>query len=67
MKKLNKISKNKGGEVTTQLGSDVHKIIRKYSDPVKYDDYRERWKKAANLEEIPSFPIQIDFGVSGWI
>ena len=61
MKKLDKILKNNGGEVTTQLGSDVHKIIRKYSDPVKYDDYRERWKKAANLEEIPKFPIQIDF------
>ena len=53
--------KKKGREVTTHYGLDPHQIVRKYSDPKKYDNYRERWKKALNLESIPEFPIQIDF------
>ena len=48
-------------EVTTILGKDVHKIIEKYSDKEKYQDYRNKWKLASSLEYIPDFPLQIDF------
>lgn len=61
MKIINTFKKNRKHEVTSHLGKDVHKIIRKYSDPIKYDLYRTRWTKAANLEEIPEYPLQIDF------
>lgn len=48
-------------EVTTILGKDVHKIIEKYTDKEKYQDYREKWKQASSLEYVPDFPLQIDF------
>ena len=56
-----KIKKNLGQEHTSQIGKNVHEIVRKYSDAKKYDEYRKRWKEAANLENIPKYPIQIDF------
>lgn len=61
MNKKKNFSLNKGREVTTHYGIDPHEIVKKYSDPIKYASYRERWKKALNLEEIPEFPLQIDF------
>jgi len=48
-------------DITTVLGRDVHKIVRKYSDKEKYDNYRKLFEKAKNLEIVPDYPIQIDF------
>ena len=55
------VKKPEKKEVTTVLGNDVNKIIRKFSDHVKWDEYRKRWEKARNLEFVPDYPIQIDF------
>ena len=48
-------------DITTVLGKNVHTIVRKYSNKKKYDEYRELYEKARNLENIPKYPIQIDF------
>ena len=49
-------------DITTVLGKNVHEIVRKYSNKKKYDEYRELYERARNLETVPNYPIQIDFG-----
>ncbi len=48
-------------DITTVLGKNVHEIVRKYSNKKKYDEYRELYERARNLETVPNYPIQIDF------
>jgi uncharacterized Fe-S cluster-containing radical SAM superfamily protein len=55
------IKKPNKKEVTTILGKDVHKIIEKYSDREKYQEYRRKWELASKLSYVPDFPLQIDF------
>lgn len=35
--------------------------VREAVDPEEYDKYREMWRRASSLSEVPDFPIQIDF------
>jgi hypothetical protein len=55
------VKKPEKKEVTTILGKDVHQIIEKYSDKIKYQEYRRLWTEASSLKYIPEYPLQIDF------
>lgn len=55
------ISQNKFNEFTTVFGKNVNDIIRKYKDPVKWDNYRKNWRDSVNLKSTPPYPIQLDF------
>lgn len=36
-------------------------VVREAVNPQEYDKYRDMWKRASSLLEVPDFPIQIDF------
>ncbi|RZD48861.1 MAG: radical SAM protein [Thaumarchaeota archaeon] len=56
MKKLEKT------EVTTvKTKHNVNENVRNAINPKKYDEYREEWKQATNLNLVTDFPLQIDF------
>jgi len=49
-------------EVTTvKAKPDINVSIRNSVNPEKYDEYREQWEDATNLDLVTDFPLQIDF------
>tara|TARA_R110002126_G_scaffold245491_1_gene388606 strand:+ start:612 stop:1730 length:1119 start_codon:yes stop_codon:yes gene_type:complete len=49
-------------EITTVIGSDEKmNPVREAVDSVAYDEYREQWKAATNMDIVTDFPTQLDF------
>lgn len=53
--------KRKETELTGIVGLEKINLLSKYADKNRWDEYREKYNKASDLNIITKYPLQIDF------